>query len=167
MSRLKTFFKYFLAIVIIYFVVNILSAFIMKSTYDAKDYTIENSIYTVEVEEAKATLVNGYINVKIINNTTEKIESKILKIDCYSIRNKHMGTKYVGVKELNSGEGVSFESKFNFGNVDHIKISTIEKSKVPHQELDFKIDSPEDATLTFAIAMGALISIWAYVGLPL
>ena len=84
MSRLKTFFKYFLAIVIIYFVVNILSAFIMKSTYDAKDYTIENSIYTVEVADAKATLVNGYINGKIQNKfDSNNANYKIKQRKCY------------------------------------------------------------------------------------
>ena len=42
MSRMKTFFKYFLAIVIVYIISDIASIYLLKSTYITKEYSVEN-----------------------------------------------------------------------------------------------------------------------------
>ena len=86
MSRMKTFFKYFLAIVIVYIVVDIASFYILKSTYLTKDYSVEESILDVQVTDAKATYLNGYVNGTVKNNTDTAVTNKYLKIDSYSKR---------------------------------------------------------------------------------
>ena len=81
MKRLKTFFKYFLAIVIVYIVVDIASLYILKSTYNTKEYSVDNSIFDINVTEAKATFANGYIKGSVKNNTNAQIDNKYLKIE--------------------------------------------------------------------------------------
>ena len=81
MKRLKTFFKYFLAIVIVYIVVDITSLYILKSTYNTKEYSVDNSIFDINVTEAKATFANGYIKGSVKNNTNAQIDNKYLKIE--------------------------------------------------------------------------------------
>ena len=97
MSRMKTFFKYFFDIVIVYIISDIASLYLLKSTYITKEYSVENSILDVQVEEAKATFVNGNIKGKVKNNTDVNVSNKYLKIDSYvfifkiflSLKRKH------------------------------------------------------------------------------
>ena len=158
MSRMKTFFKYFLAIVVIYIIVDIASFYILKSTYDTKDYSVENSILDVEITEAKATYLNGNIKGTAINNTDVPTTNQYLKIDNYSKRGVLLGTKYIKLTDLNPKEQESFSSSFNYEQIDNIKISVIDGSELPPAgELDFGFDNPEDAKMTFAVILGAII----------
>ena len=85
MKRMKTFFKYFLAIVIVYFLVNLGTFYVLKSTYKTKDYTIEDSILDIQVTEAEATFVNGNIKGVAKNNTDAYVSDKYLKIEAKDI----------------------------------------------------------------------------------
>lgn len=163
MSRMKTFFKYFLAIVIVYILVDIGSFYVLKSTYLTKDYSTQESILDVEVTEAKATYINGYINGTVKNNTDVQVANKYLKIDIYSERGVLLGTKYVKLNDLNPGESASFSSSFNYNRIDNMKISLIDGSELPPKEtLDFGFDNPEDAKVTFAVILGAVIILFPW-----
>lgn len=157
MSRMKTFFKYFLAIVICYVVVNVASFFVLKSTYNTKDYSVEDSILDVQVEEAKATFVNGYINGKIKNNTQTDIDNKYLKVDSYSKRGVHLGSKYTKIKDLIPGEETDFESSFNYEQIDNMKLSIIDGAEIAQGTFDFNFDNPNDAKMTWGTILGAFI----------
>ena len=158
MSRMKTFFKYFLAIVIVYIISDIASIYLLKSTYITKEYSVENSILDVQVEEAKATFVNGNIKGKVKNNTDVNVSNKYLKIDSYSERGVLLGTKYVKIKDLSPKEETEFASSFNYEQIDNMKISLIDAEELPPEgELDFGFDNPEDAKMTFAVILGAVI----------
>ena len=104
MSRMKTFFKYFLALIIVYFLVNFLSVYLLRSTYKTKEYSIEDSILDIQVTSSQATYVNGQISGVVKNNTDAVVSDKYLKIDSYSKRDVLLGTKYVQLKNLNPGE---------------------------------------------------------------
>lgn len=161
MSRMKTFFKYFLAIVIVYILVDLGSLYILKSTYNTKECSVENSILDIQVTEAKATILNGKINGIIKNNTDVLVDNKYLKIEVYSKRDVLLGTKYVQIKTLNPGEEMTFESSFNYEHIDYIKLSIIDGTELPPaEELDFGFDNPEDAKITFLILLGAAIMIF-------
>ena len=163
MSRMKTFFKYFLAIVIVYIVVDIASFYILKSTYLTKDYSTQESILDVQVTEAKATYLNGYVNGIVKNNTDAQVTNKYLKIDIYSKRGVLLGTKYVKLNDLNSGESASFSSSFNCYQIDNVKLSLIDSSELPPREtLDFGFDNPKDAKITFAVILGAVIMLFPW-----
>ena len=160
MKRMKTFFKYFLAIVIVYFVVNFASFYVLKSTYKTKDYEVESSILDIEITEAKATLVNGYIKGVAKNTTDVNVDGKYLKIDSYSKRDVLLGTQYIEIKSLSPNEEISFESSFNYEQIDHIKTSVIDKEDLPPSaDLDFGFDNPEDAKVSFLIILAAFMLI--------
>jgi len=152
MSRMKTFFKYFLAIVICYVVVNVASFFVLKSTYNTKDYSVEDSILDVQVEEAKATFVNGYINGKIKNNTQTDIDNKYLKVDSYSKRGVHLGSKYTKIKDLIPGEETDFESSFNYEQIDNMKLSIIDGAEIAQGTFDFNFDNTNADTMMTIMA---------------
>ena len=155
---MKTFFKYFLAIVIVYFLVNISSFYILKSTYKTKEYSVENSLLDINVTEVKATVVNGYVKGTVKNNTNAQVKNKYLKLDSYSKRDVLLGTKYIKIKDLNSNEEVEYESSFNYQQVDHVKISIIDGTEVPPQA-DLNFDNPEDAKVNFLIILAAFMLI--------
>ena len=163
MSRMKTFFRYFLAIVIVYILVDIGSFYVLKSTYLTKDYSVEESILDLQVTEAKATYLNGYVNGTVTNNTDVPVTNKYLKIDIYSERGVLLGTKYVKLNDLNPGESSAFSSSFNYNQIDNMKISLVDGSELPEKEtLDFGFDNPEDAKITFAVILGAVIILFPW-----
>lgn len=163
MSRMKTFFRYFLAIVIVYILVDIGSFYVLKSTYLTKDYSVEESILDLQVTEAKATYLNGYVNGTVKNNTDVQVANKYLKIDIYSERGVLLGTKYVKLNDLNPGESSAFSSSFNYNQIDNMKISLVDGSELPEKEtLDFGFDNPEDAKITFAVILGAVIILFPW-----
>ena len=163
MSRMKTFFKYFLAIVIVYILVDIGSFYVLKSTYLTKDYSVEESILDLQVTEAKATYLNGYVNGTVKNNTDVQVANKYLKIDIYSERGVLLGTKYVKLNDLNPGESSAFSSSFNYNQIDNMKISLVDGSELPEKEtLDFGFDNPKDAKITFAVILGAVIILFPW-----
>ena len=83
MSRLKTFAKYVVWIILFWILSDILIYYGINSTYkDIKNKTeIPNQ---VEVKEAEATKVNGRINGKVVNNEENDLSGKYLKIDLYA-----------------------------------------------------------------------------------
>lgn len=163
MSRMKTFFKYFLAIIIVYIIVDIGSFYVLKSAYLTKDYSVESSILDVQVTETKATYLNGYINGIVTNNTDVPVTNKYLKIDSYSKRGVLLGTKYVKLDDLNPGEQASFNSSFNYEQIDNVKLFVIDGAELPPTgELNFGFDNPEDAKMTLAVILGAVIILFPW-----
>lgn len=163
MSRMKKFFKYFLAIVIVYIIVDIGSFYTLKSTYLTKDYSVEESVLDIQVTEAKATYLNGYAIGTVKNNTDATISNKYLKIDSYSDRDVLLGTKYVELKDLAPGEETTFNSSFNFERIGNMKLSIVDSSELPTAgNLDFGFDNPEDAKVTLLVFLGAVIILFPW-----
>lgn len=163
MSRMKTFFKYFLAIIIVYIIVDLGSFYVLKSTYLTKDYSVEESILDVQVTEAKATYLNGYVNGTVKNNTDTAVTNKYLKIDSYSKRGVLLGTKYVKLNDLNPSEETQFNSSFNYEQIDNLKISVIDGTELPPEgTLDFGFDNPEDAKVNLLVILGAVIMLFPW-----
>ncbi len=157
MDKMKKFFKYFLILAIVYVIVNISSFFVLKSTYNTKEYTISESVLNIEVTEAKATFVNGYVKGLVKNNTDSVISNKYIKLDAFSKRDVLLGTKYVKINDLYPGQKTDFESSFNYEQVDNIKVSTIDVNEIEEGTLDFNFDNPDDVKISWAIIFGAFI----------
>ena len=87
MKRLKMFFKYALCIAIFWFLSDFLIYMGIKGIYKTIEAKVMTEVPTVNVAEAKATYVNGYVKGNIYNNTNDTINNKYLKIACYSPRN--------------------------------------------------------------------------------
>ncbi len=159
MKRIKTFFKYFLIVLILYVVTDILSFQIIKSTYIDKKLSADFESPKIEVTESKATITNGVVKGILTNDTGDTLKDKLLKLDFFSKRGVNVGTKYIDLGEVQNGDKYQFESAFNFDNVDNIKASLISKSEVPDLKLlDFsldniKLDKIDPFTAFFAILL--------------
>ena len=161
MKRMKTFFMYFLAFVILYVVVDLGSYLTLKSTYIARNYEVNIESPKVTVNEFKSTILNGYINGTITNDTEEVITGKALKFDYYSKNNVLMGTKYSKIDNFLIGETKEFESKFNFDNVENVKVSLVDSLELQNlDDLDFALDDFSKDPINWFVFLGALIVVF-------
>lgn len=138
MDRMKTFFKYFVVFLIVYFLVDIGSLQVMKSAYLTKEFSANSDLPAIEITESKATITNGYVRGKIENNTDSDLVDRYLKLDFFTPRNINMGTKFVDIGTLKPGEEKEFESKFNFDNIDHITGEILTKEQLAQWQADEK-----------------------------
>lgn len=124
MSRMKTFLIYAVVIVLFYFLSNILIYLFLNGTY--KDMKGDILSKNIEITNAKATYVNGYIDGKVLNNTGNTISNKYVKIDIYSERENHLGTKYIEITELDIGETQDFHIGYKFTDSYKFEVSIVE-----------------------------------------
>ena len=95
MARMKTFFIYFMLVVLMFIFSQVIIYIALNTTYKYKEVEI-NTTMPMELT-VEATSINGKANGKIINNGEEAIENKYVKIDFYSKNNVLMGTKYIEI----------------------------------------------------------------------
>lgn len=135
MDRMKTFFKYFLIVVLFYIFSNLMiNAFFKISYKDIRDYKIEVNDLFVDVSEAKATSRNGYIKGIVKNKNENAIENKYLKISFLSKNKNVLGEKYIKIDKIESQQLRNFEVKFDYDNVKSFKI---EMTDTKPEEVDF------------------------------
>ena len=114
MSRMKTFLKYAILVILFYVFSQIMiNVFINISYTDIKDYQIEPNDIFVDVTEAKASNRNGTIKGIIKNPTENTIENKYLKISMLSKYGNVVGEKYVKIDKINSEQLLKFEVSFD------------------------------------------------------
>ncbi len=135
MDRMKTFFKYFLMVVIFFIFSNFLIDSFLKVSYtDMKDYKINVKEIFVDVTEAKVTKRNGYINGIVKNKSDKVVENKYLKISMLSKNNNVLGEKYVKIEKLEPQELRKYEIKFDYDNVKTFEIEMVDTKP---EEVDF------------------------------
>jgi len=132
MKRLKTFLTYLLILLAFFGVSNVLEKGLVKNMY--KDLSGEvNSILNyngeiinlgIDVSEAKATNVNGYINLTITNYSSTIIEEAYLKYLLYSKSDVLAITKYMRIENLQPGDSKTFMLKFNGTYITRYYISS-------------------------------------------
>lgn len=76
-----------------------------------------------ELQEAKATAVNGYIKGQIKNNTGKDIEKTNIKIDLYNKRGNNIATRYQKLENFKSNQTIEFNLNFRASNVSHFVLS--------------------------------------------
>ena len=133
MSRMKTFFIYFLIFIGFYIVSRLLiDAYIKTSYYKISSYEINVDKASVTIMSAKASKDDGHIEGKIYNNTEENITDKYMKVELFSDNNISLGKEYVKIDELNPKDIKDFKINFTCDNVKSFKITLItpeEKAK--------------------------------------
>ncbi len=113
MARMKTFGIYALIIIVFYIFSNLLINVGMKSIYKNitdQEINIENP--NIEIKEAKATYVNGYVEGTMTNNSDSRIDNKYIKLDVYSKRGVLLETKYIDVNNLEPNASRDFRMAF-------------------------------------------------------
>ncbi len=125
MARMKTFFIYFLLVVLFFIYSQIMIYIGVRTTYKDKDVEIET---TIPMEaQVKATSVNGIANVKIKNTTDKDIEGKYIKLECYSKHDTLMGTKYIQINQIGKNEEKEFEIEFKYNEVEKAIITIVDE----------------------------------------
>ena len=127
MARMKTFFKYFLALVIFYIFSNLMiSAFLKISFSELKDYQINTEPLYVDVTEAEASNRNGHI-YGIVKNTSESVvENKYLKFSMLSKNGNILGEKYVKIDKLEVNQLKKYEVSFECSDVKSFRIDLVD-----------------------------------------
>lgn len=135
MSRMKTFFKYALVVILFYIFSNVMiNAFFKVSYTNITNYDINVTEAFVDVTEAKVSKRNGYINGIIKNNTDKIIENRYLKFSMLSKNGNVLGEKYVRIDKLEINQIRNFEVRFDYDNVKSFKI---EMTDTKPEEIDF------------------------------
>lgn len=113
MKTMKTFFIYFLMLAGFFVIATFLEKGVIQDMYyKINGQAMNSDTLAIEVLDSKATNVNGYMNVKITNDSNEYIDSAYAKIDLLDEYGLNAMTKYVTVSDLEPGESKTF--KFNF-----------------------------------------------------
>ena len=156
MSRLKTFLLYALIVVGFYFFSNILIFLSVKGSYQNIDGKIITSMPNVEIKEAKATYINGYLNGSVTNNTEAKIENKYIKIDIFSERNLNLGSKYIKIESLDVNQVQEFHMGYRFTDSYRYEVSCVDSVENASEEQFVS----EDLT-TYLLFAGLLVLCFA------
>lgn len=123
MSRMKTFAKYAIWIILFWILSDVLIYFGLNSTY--KDIKLKGeNIVGIEIVEAKATAVNGRTKIKI-NDTN--LSGKFLKIDLYSSTGVNLGTQYIEIGNVRTNESKEIETYFKISEVKSYEVTVVEE----------------------------------------
>lgn len=128
MSRMKTFFKYAMWVILFFIFSEIMININLETVY--RNIGRKDNLPQVTIYQAQATKVNGRIKGIIKNQAENKIESKYIKVDFYSERDVLLGTKYIDVSAMRENETQDLELYFKLQNVDYYEMSfTNEKTE--------------------------------------
>ena len=109
--------------ILLFIFVTIGSILAVKTMYkDIKVYPNQVADLKIEVSEAKATNVNGYIKGDVTNQGNEKINGKYL---CFALCNKAneiVDTEYIELENLEVGQTKTYELKFKDNNIFSVYI---------------------------------------------
>ena len=128
MSRLKTFAKYAIWLILFWILSDILIYYGINSTY--KDIKNKNEIPSqVTVKNAEATKVNGRIQGTIANSEESDLSGKYLKIDLYADSGNILATEYEEIGNLRANEVKDFETYFKMQDVKAYEINIVEQAE--------------------------------------
>ena len=128
MDRMKTFFIYFLLFVGLFLVSNMLENGLIYDMYEKINGEINNN-YGIEVvnNDSRATNVNGFMNLSVINGMDSSLENRYLKLDLYNKQDLLALTEYIDLNGLNPNEKKDFNLKFNANNIDRYEASVVDE----------------------------------------
>lgn len=135
MKRMKTFGLYALCVILFFIFSNLMINIALKASYNPIDtYKTEPNGIMIDINEAKATYVNGYVGGKITSQKENAINTYI-KIDLYTKRDVCMGTKYVEIANLKQNETQDFRMGFQYTDIDYARITLVDEvpQEVPEE----------------------------------
>ena len=148
MSRMKTFFKYAMWIILFFIFSEIMININLKTTY--RNIGRKDNLNQVTIYQAQATNVNG--RIKGIVSNTSTINDKYIKFDFYSERNVKLGSKYIEIDKTKVD--MPIEIYFKLRDVSYYTITTVnEKDKSGEIDLIPKDLTKPEVLVGTAIAM--------------
>lgn len=125
MSKVKKIFTYVLWLIGFFILSEILINVSLNSSY--KPIGRKDSTPNINVYQAEATKVNGRIRGIVTNTGTPDIQGKYIKIDIYSPRDVKLGTKYIDLSNLKTGETDSFEVFYKLQDTSYYNVSIVDE----------------------------------------
>lgn len=126
MSRMKTFAKYLIWVILFWILSDILIYFGINSTY--KDIKAKNEISSqISVSDAEATTVNGRVIGTVKNSEDNDISNKYLKVDVYAESGNLLGTNFLDIGNMGAVETKNFETYFKIQNVKSYDITIVDE----------------------------------------
>lgn len=148
MSRMKTFAKYVVWIILFWILSDILIYYGVNSTY--KELKKKNEIPSqIVVKNAETTKVNGRIKGTVANSAENDLNGKFLKIDLYADSGSLLATEYEEIGNLRANEVKSFETYFKMQDVKEYEISVVDEK----QETTSEVFMTEDMTRAGVLAL--------------
>ena len=95
MSRMKTFLKYVIWLVLFFIISEFLIAVSLNASY--RDIERRDDLSQVQISQAQATLVNGRVKGTITN--TQELGGTYVRFDFYSERDNVVGRKYIQLEK--------------------------------------------------------------------
>ena len=87
-----------------------------------------SSNLAVTVGEAKATNMNGYVDINVKNTSGRDIDKCCVKLDLYTTRGNLAATKYIDVSNFTMDETRTFRVKFSGSEIASYNVSLVEDS---------------------------------------
>lgn len=154
MARMKTFFIYFILVIVAFVVSQVLIYVAINTTYSYKSVEIKNS--AINEIQVKTTSINGFAKFKF---DEEKVDSqKYIKLECYTKNDILIGTKYIKIEQLESNDKDEFEIRFNYNKIDKATIDIVDNIPENITE-EQKISDPK---MTAAMTISALIFLFTF-----
>ena len=160
MARMKTFFIYFLLVVLFFIYSQVMIYLAINTTYKYKNIEIKTDIPIKA--EVRATSVNGIANIKIQNNKELNLENKYVKLECYSKNNVEMGTKYIEIGKIDNAEEKNFEIRFNYNKVERVVIDIVNEKELEEKNIPEE-DRVSDQEMGLAAMVSAVILLFFFV----
>lgn len=127
MSRMKTFLKYVIWLILFFVLSEFLINVGLNSSY--KDMTRLDDTKEVEISDAQSTLVNGKIKGTIKNSPDDYLTGKYVQIEFYSKRNVMAGRKYIEINTTEATTTQDFSAYFELKDITSYKISIVDKKE--------------------------------------
>jgi len=145
MKTLKTFLIYVLIIGGFFLTSEFLSSQLIKQMYfklngtvkEVFQYQGEEMKLDIEIIDARASNVNGYITARIKNNTDVTVDKAYLKIDLLAKGKLKAVSRYLEITDLKPGKSKDYTLKFRAGYVDTYKIAV--EDSFPDEDYIFEI----------------------------
>lgn len=133
MSRLKTFLKYLIWIVVFAVLSELLINASLKSSY--ADITRKDTTAQVEITQAQATLVNGKIKGTIKDDRKDSLTGKYVEIKLYSSRDNEVGKRYIQIQTTDVNQTQDFNFYFEKNDVKSYEISIVNEKEEGELEI--------------------------------
>ena len=91
----------------------------------------------IEIIDAKASNVNGYITARVKNNTDVTVDKAYLKIDLLTKGKLKAVSRYLEITDLKPGKSKDYTLKFRAGYVDTYKVAV--EDSFPDEDYIFEI----------------------------
>jgi len=125
---MKKIFKYLILFIVMYIVVELFVYFLTKPYYkNMENYEILFKSPAIEISESKIAENKGYIKGNITNDTGNLMNNVTIIFDFYNDKDMRIGSQRETIKIFNATEKVDFDIKYEYKNVDKIKISFIKE----------------------------------------